>query len=61
MSSININYYDKGDALGWHFDNSDFTITLLIKNCEKGGIYEFFNDMRYKDGKEDLFCRENIR
>ena len=35
LSSININYYDKGDALGWHFDNSDFTITLLIKNCEK--------------------------
>ena len=25
LSSININYYDKGDALGWHFDNSDFT------------------------------------
>ena len=38
LSSININYYDKGDALGWHFDNSDYTITLLIKNCSKGGI-----------------------
>ena len=60
LSSININYYDKGDALGWHFDNSDFTITLLIKNCEKGGIYEFFNDMRYKDGKEDYNFVEKI-
>ena len=30
LSSININYYDKGDALGWHFDNSDFTITLPV-------------------------------
>ena len=46
LSSININYYDKGDALGWHFDNSDFTITLLIKNCVEGGIYEFFNNMK---------------
>jgi len=53
LSSININYYDKGDALGWHFDNSDFTITLLVKNCTKGGVYEFFNDMRFKDGEED--------
>ena len=60
LSSININYYDKGDALGWHFDNSDFTITLLVKNCIKGGIYEFYNDMRYKDGKEDYAFVEKI-
>ena len=60
LSSININYYDKGDALGWHFDNSDFTITLLVKNCEKGGIYEFFNDIRYKDGKEDYAFVDKI-
>ena len=60
LSSININYYDKGDALGWHFDNSDFTITLLIKNCNKGGVYEFFNDMRYKDGQEDYAFVEKI-
>ena len=60
LSSININYYDEGDALGWHFDNSDFTITLLVKNCEKGGIYEFFNDMRYKDGQEDYAFVEKI-
>jgi len=60
LSSININYYDKGDALGWHFDNSDFTITLLVKNCTKGGVYEFFNNMRYKDGKEDYDFVEKI-
>ena len=60
LSSININYYDKGDALGWHFDNSDFTITLLIKNCEKGGMYEFFNDMRYENGKENYDFVEEI-
>ena len=60
LSSININYYDKGDALGWHFDNSDYTITLLIKNCSKGGIYEFFNDMRYKNDKEDYDLVEKI-
>ena len=60
LSSININYYDKGDALGWHFDNSDFTITLLVKNCIKGGVYEFFNDMRYKNGREDYAFVERI-
>ena len=60
LSSININYYDKGDALGWHFDNSDYTITLLVKNCIKGGVYEFFNDMRYKNDKEDYDLVEKI-
>ena len=53
LSSININYYNKGDGLGWHFDNSDFTITLLVKNCLNGGQYEFFNKIRYKKGAED--------
>jgi len=60
LSSININYYDKGDALGWHFDNSDFTITLLIKNCLEGGVYEFFNNMRYINGEEDYSTVEKI-
>ncbi|MEK9756522.1 MAG: 2OG-Fe(II) oxygenase [Bacteroidota bacterium] len=60
LSSININYYDKGDALGWHFDNSDYTITLLIKNCEKGGIYEFFNDIRYLNNQENYDYVEKI-
>lgn len=60
LSTININYYDIGDSLGWHFDNSDFTITLLIKNCIKGGIYEFFNNMRYKNGEENYKFVEKI-
>ena len=60
LSSININYYDEGDALGWHFDNSDYTITLLVKNCAEGGVYEFFNDMRYKEGDEDYGFVEKI-
>ena len=46
--------------MGWHFDNSDFTITLLVKNCSKGGVYEFFNDIRYKDNKENYDFVEKI-
>ncbi|MEK9613535.1 MAG: hypothetical protein VW080_06380 [Flavobacteriaceae bacterium] len=61
LSSVNINYYDPGDALGWHFDNSDFTITLLIKNCIEGGDYQYFTDMRYnKDGSENYALVESI-
>lgn len=54
LSSININYYDPGDALEWHFDNADFAITLLVKKAKKGGSYEYFTDMRYaKNGEEN--------
>ncbi|HEY5714151.1 MAG TPA: 2OG-Fe(II) oxygenase [Candidatus Gracilibacteria bacterium] len=52
LSSININYYGPGDALDWHFDNSDFTITLLGKKCVQGGDFEYCTDMRY-DAKGD--------
>jgi alkylated DNA repair dioxygenase AlkB len=53
LSSININYYDVGDALEWHFDNADFAITLLVKRPTKGGAYQYFTDMRYRNGEED--------
>ena len=35
-------------------------ITLLIKNCTKGGVYEFFNNMRYYDGQENYDFVEKI-
>ncbi|HEY4474157.1 MAG TPA: 2OG-Fe(II) oxygenase [Candidatus Paceibacterota bacterium] len=54
LSSININYYDPGDSLEWHFDNADFAVTLLLKNCEKGGVYEYVPNVRYTPkGEED--------
>ncbi len=55
LSSINVNYYDPGDALGWHFDNADFAITLLVKGCQKGGVYEYFTDMRYDENGEENY------
>ena len=46
LSSINVNYYDKGLELGWHFDNSSFSVTLLLQDPEAGGVFEFVPDMR---------------
>ena len=30
LSSINIHYAERGQELGWHFDNYEFAVTLLI-------------------------------
>ena len=49
LSSINLHYADEGQELGWHFDNSSFAITLLIKNPKAGGEFEFVKDARNAD------------
>ena len=46
LSSINYNYYEKNQQLGWHFDNASFAITLMIENADSGGIFEYINKGR---------------
>ena len=46
LSSININYYQKNQQLGWHFDNASFAITLMIQASPEGGEFEFITEGR---------------
>jgi len=46
LSSINIHYAPAGKELGWHFDNSEFAITLLLQKPTGGGHYEYIKDLR---------------
>ena len=46
LSSININYYEKGQQLGWHFDNASFAVTLMLQSPDKGGEFEYLEDLR---------------
>jgi len=46
LSSINYNYYEKHQQLGWHFDNASFAITLMIDSPDKGGIFQYVNKGR---------------
>jgi len=36
-----INIMKEGDEQPWHYDNSDFVVTLLLQNCERGGEFEY--------------------
>jgi len=40
-SIMNKNHY-----FPWHFDGNDFTLSLLIQKAEKGGIFEYYPDIR---------------
>ena len=46
LSSINLNYYQKGQQLGWHFDNASFAITLMIQSSSSGGHFEYITEGR---------------
>ena len=46
LSSINIHYAERGQELGWHFDNSSFAITLLIQKPAAGSRFEYLKDLR---------------
>ena len=46
LSSINYNYYEKTQQLGWHFDNASFAITLMIQSPDSGGVFQYINEGR---------------
>ncbi|MBT8459732.1 MAG: 2OG-Fe(II) oxygenase [Boseongicola sp.] len=52
LSSINVHYANRGQELGWHFDNSSFAITLLIQKPDSGSRFEFVKGLRDADAGE---------
>ena len=46
LSSINYNYYEKNQQLGWHFDNASFAISLMIQSPISGGSFQYVVDAR---------------
>ena len=46
LSSINYNYYQKTQQLGWHFDNASFAITLMIQSSDSGGEFQYVSKGR---------------
>ena len=58
LSSINLNYYKKGQQLGWHFDNASFAITLMIQASPYGGKFEYITEGR--DSNKDYIDKELI-
>lgn len=55
LSSINVHYYEQGQELGWHFDNSSFSTTLMLQAPETGGELEYVKNLRNADKNEMNF------
>jgi hypothetical protein len=41
LDGCNMTVYEEGDELGWHFDQSEFSVTLMIQRAEGGGDFEY--------------------
>lgn len=59
LAGLNAMAYHKDEALHWHFDRSEFTMTLLLQAPDSGGAFEYARDLRpYEnpnyDGVADL-------
>lgn len=55
LSSINVHYAPDGKELNWHFDNSEFAITLLLQKPKGGGDFEYVRDLRDAEAGEMNF------
>jgi hypothetical protein len=63
LDGCNMTVYEAGDELGWHFDQSEFSVTLMIQRAEQGGDFEYApmvrepGDERYDDVRDVLLGR----
>ena len=61
LSSINYNYYEKNQQLGWHFDDASFAITLMINSPDKGGAFQYITEGRdYQKNTIDKKLLNNV-
>lgn len=46
LTSVNVLVFKEGFELGWHFDESDYAVTLLLRPASAGGIFEYAPNIR---------------
>jgi hypothetical protein len=49
IGALNVMFYGEGDELGWHVDNADFVVTLMLQPPRSGGAFEYVPMLRTSD------------
>lgn len=49
LAALGYAYMERGDTLAWHFDRSEFAVTLMLQAAERGGAFEYVPDVRSDD------------
>jgi hypothetical protein len=54
FGACSINVFVDGGEHGWHFDESEFTVTLMLQPPDSGGEFEYLPLIRGRDDEEKL-------
>jgi hypothetical protein len=46
LDALEIAVFAAGDELGWHFDNSEFSVTVMYQQAEAGGHFDYYPGLR---------------
>lgn len=46
LGALNIAAMGAGEHLLWHFDQTDFVVSILLQDCERGGDFEYVPNIR---------------
>lgn len=49
LDALQVTRMGPGDELGWHFDGSEFSITVMYQPAEEGGEFIYFPNLRSAD------------
>jgi hypothetical protein len=55
LGALNIASMGEGEHLLWHFDQTDFVVSILLQDCERGGDFEYVPNIR--DAKTENYDR----
>lgn len=50
LGAMNLAVMHEGDTLGWHFDQTDFVVSLAIQASDGGGEFENVQRLRWVEG-----------
>jgi 2OG-Fe(II) oxygenase superfamily len=53
LDALEIAVFNPGEELGWHFDNSEFSVTIMLQMPEGGGEFQFVRSLRSDDDAND--------
>ncbi len=57
LAALNLQGFTAGQQLGWHFDRSDFSVTLSLQAASAGGDFEYVRMLR----NESDDCYDAVR
>ena len=46
LDALEIATFGEGDELGWHFDRSEFSVTVMYQEPAGGGHFDYYPDLR---------------